>query len=228
MRTSFSFGRHFLLFSILIASFTLCSPCQSSGGNGNQIVYVTKSGTKYHTSNCRYAKTATPCKLSDVAGRLSPCSICKPPVLNADNSSKGNEPQVTPKTSHMATITDTAVIVYVTKSGTKYHKKGCRNLSKSCIPMSLKDAIGKYSPCSKCNPPTLDNAPSETQSSKATTNSNKSKVAEAGNSVTVYVTKSGTKYHRAGCSSLSKSKIPISLTDAKARYSPCSRCNPPK
>ena len=43
--------------------------------------------------------------------------------------------------------------------------------------------------------------------------------------ITVYITKTGTKYHRSGCSYLSKSKIAISLSDAKAAgYSPCSRC----
>lgn len=46
--------------------------------------------------------------------------------------------------------------------------------------------------------------------------------------VTVYVTRTGAKYHRAGCRYLSKSQIPISLKDAKARYSPCSVCNPPQ
>jgi hypothetical protein len=44
---------------------------------------------------------------------------------------------------------------------------------------------------------------------------------------TVYITKSGTKYHRAGCQSLSKSAIPISKTEAEKRgYTPCSRCRP--
>lgn len=43
----------------------------------------------------------------------------------------------------------------------------------------------------------------------------------------VYVTRTGAKYHRSGCRYLSKSKIPISLEDAKRRYSPCSVCNPP-
>jgi endonuclease YncB( thermonuclease family) len=45
------------------------------------------------------------------------------------------------------------VIVYVTKSGTKYHSLGCRFLSKSAIPMKLKEAKAKYSPCSVCKPP---------------------------------------------------------------------------
>jgi len=44
---------------------------------------------------------------------------------------------------------------------------------------------------------------------------------------TVYVTKLGSKYHRANCSSLSKSKIPILLQRALKAYGPCGRCNPP-
>ena len=46
--------------------------------------------------------------------------------------------------------------------------------------------------------------------------------------VTVYVTKTGAKYHRDGCRYLSKTKIPISLSDAKSGYGPCSVCNPPQ
>jgi len=46
--------------------------------------------------------------------------------------------------------------------------------------------------------------------------------------VTVYTTRTGSKYHTSGCSYLSKSKIAISLSDAKAEgLTPCSRCNPP-
>lgn len=44
---------------------------------------------------------------------------------------------------------------------------------------------------------------------------------------TVYVTKSGKCYHTEGCSSLSKSKIAISLDKAVASYRACSKCNPP-
>ena len=47
--------------------------------------------------------------------------------------------------------------------------------------------------------------------------------------ITVYGTKTGKKYHRAGCRYLSKSRIPYSsLKVAKALYSPCSVCKPPK
>ena len=44
----------------------------------------------------------------------------------------------------------------------------------------------------------------------------------------VYVTKTGKKYHLGSCSSLRRSKIQISLAEAKQGYGPCSRCNPPR
>ena len=46
--------------------------------------------------------------------------------------------------------------------------------------------------------------------------------------VTVYVTRTGKKYHRGSCSYLRRSKIPTSLAEAKQRYGPCSRCSPPR
>jgi len=48
---------------------------------------------------------------------------------------------------------DKDVIVYVTKTGTKYHRSDCSCLRKSCIPIPLSEARKKCSPCSKCNPP---------------------------------------------------------------------------
>jgi hypothetical protein len=44
---------------------------------------------------------------------------------------------------------------------------------------------------------------------------------------TVYVTKTGAKYHNDGCRHLSRSRIPMALADAAAQYGPCSVCKPP-
>jgi hypothetical protein len=45
---------------------------------------------------------------------------------------------------------------------------------------------------------------------------------------TVYITKTGSKYHSEGCSYLKKSSYAISLKDAIDRgYTACSRCDPP-
>lgn len=47
-------------------------------------------------------------------------------------------------------------IVYITKTGQKYHRDGCQYLAKSKIQIPLKDAISDgYGPCSVCNPPTV-------------------------------------------------------------------------
>lgn len=44
--------------------------------------------------------------------------------------------------------------VYVTRTGKRYHRDGCRYLASSRIAMSLKDAKAKgYTPCKVCRPP---------------------------------------------------------------------------
>lgn len=48
------------------------------------------------------------------------------------------------------------------------------------------------------------------------------------NSVIVYVTRTGECYHRASCSYLRSSRIPMELETAKQRYRPCSKCRPPQ
>lgn len=53
-------------------------------------------------------------------------------------------------------------------------------------------------------------------------------IADQSEKVTVYVTRTGSKYHSDGCRYLAKSKIPMTLVEAKKRYSPCSSCAPPK
>ncbi len=43
---------------------------------------------------------------------------------------------------------------------------------------------------------------------------------------TVYITRTGSKYHSSGCRYLRQSKISISLSEAKKNYDPCSVCKP--
>ena len=52
--------------------------------------------------------------------------------------------------------------------------------------------------------------------------------AKENKSVTVYVTRTGHKYHREYCRFLEYSKIPVSLDAAKQTYEPCSVCRPPQ
>jgi hypothetical protein len=46
-------------------------------------------------------------------------------------------------------------MVYVTKSGTKYHRAGCRALAKSSTPIPLGQVAGRYEACAVCDPPKL-------------------------------------------------------------------------
>jgi len=47
------------------------------------------------------------------------------------------------------------ITVYVTRTGEKYHRDGCRYLSRNKIPMSLADAAKRFEPCKVCKPPVL-------------------------------------------------------------------------
>ena len=47
-------------------------------------------------------------------------------------------------------------IVYITRTGKKYHREGCRALKSSKIPITLKEACDRgYTACSLCDPPKL-------------------------------------------------------------------------
>lgn len=46
------------------------------------------------------------------------------------------------------------IIVYITKTGSKYHVAGCQYLKSSMISTSLDNALAQgYEPCSVCKPP---------------------------------------------------------------------------
>lgn len=60
--------------------------------------------------------------------------------------------QVSSSKSDMSDEVSASKTVYITPSGTKYHKKSCKYVKKSGIPKPLNDVKGEYSPCSVCNP----------------------------------------------------------------------------
>ena len=72
-----------------------------------------------------------------------------------------------------------------------------------------------------------ENAPPAVSYKENEDNNDNSGVSD-NQSVSVYRTKTGSKYHRSGCSYL-KSKIPTTVGEAQAMgLGPCSRCNPPR
>ena len=68
-------------------------------------------------------------------------------------------------------------------------------------------------------------AAKSTVSTSSTSGGSTSSASSDTQSVTVYITRTGEKYHRSGCQYLRQSKIPIELATAKARgYTACSVC----
>lgn len=56
---------------------------------------------------------------------------------------------------------------------------------------------------------------------------NETDLSEESQCDTVFITKTGTKYHRDGCRYLKESKIPIDIADLNTeKYKPCSVCRP--
>ena len=71
-------------------------------------------------------------------------------------------------------------------------------------------------------------AAENTEASFQAAENTEEKSAAADQQTIVHITKSGKKYHRAGCDSLSRSDIEVTLEEAKERgYEPCKGCNPP-
>ncbi len=65
-------------------------------------------------------------------------------------------PPPAPRVSPAAAPADEGdTTVYVTRTGKKYHRDGCRSLSRSRIPMKLSEAAKRYGRCAVCRPPVL-------------------------------------------------------------------------
>lgn len=93
-----------------------------------------------------------------------------------------------------------------------------KSLEKEKISLETKNTISYKT--------TQDNNSSKVSSSTSKSNTNINQVTSQNtNSSIVYVTKTGKKYHKAGCSYLKESKIEMTLENAKNRgYTACSKC----
>jgi len=68
-----------LLASTLFAALPMNPAPPVRTQTGQDIVWVTASGKKYHRQDCRYAKTATPITRAEAEAKgLTPCKVCKP------------------------------------------------------------------------------------------------------------------------------------------------------
>ena len=112
--------------------------------------------------------------------------------------------------------------VYVTRTGHSYHRAGCSSLSQSSIQTTRSEAVAHgYAPCkrcggSDCESPSVSGSPSDSLHQRG-------QVGQG--DCTVYVTKSGARYHKAGCSSLHGGGTPMTRSAARGKgLTPCKRC----
>ncbi|MEL7655499.1 MAG: MBL fold metallo-hydrolase [Bacillota bacterium] len=81
-------------------------------------------------------------------------------IIKSDGSKITSEkapavPSITPETPNYPD-SGADSIVYITNTGSKYHRDGCQYLSRSKIPISLSEAVIHYDPCTVCDPPIVD------------------------------------------------------------------------
>ena len=71
-----------IILALLALSLVLAAP-------GTTIVYITKTGGKYHRDGCSYLKKSKiQTTLYEAVQRgYEPCKVCKPPVLTQEDSS---------------------------------------------------------------------------------------------------------------------------------------------
>lgn len=136
--------------------------------NGDIIVYRTKTGYAYHVDGCYHLKSKIEISLRDATNLgLTPCKDCNPPIFDGNTESSSYESSNSngnTYSSNISGINSGSVIengevgVYITNSGSKYHRKNCSYLQSSKL-ITLKEAVDeKLTPCSRCNPPILGKA----------------------------------------------------------------------
>jgi len=121
-------------------------------------VYITNSGTKFHVRGCRHlAKSQIPISIPAAVGRgYTACGVCLP-SLSVPRHQRPQQRQLRPNPSPQIQAAPPyrggGIVVYVTRTGSKYHVGTCRHLAQSRIPIDLASAAARYAPCGTCRPP---------------------------------------------------------------------------
>jgi len=138
-----------ILITFLFAVLSGCGGSEKTTSNPKATapVVTTTAPTTQQTSPAS-AQPATTVK-QDASTTVAPTSSTEPVATTVQTTEKAQTVEPAP-----ATKTETKEqTVYVTKTGAKYHRDGCRYLSKSKIPMNLSDAqAAGYEACSVCKP----------------------------------------------------------------------------
>jgi len=116
--------------------------------------------------------------------------------------------------------------VYMTRTGARYHRAGCSSLRKSAIATTRSKAVAKgLTPCGRCGGSDCEGSGSEGTTPPTASGIRSPLPSSEPADCTVYVTRSGARYHRAGCSSLRRGAACMSRSEAIRRgKTPCKRC----
>lgn len=74
--------------SLALLIILVLTPIQSFAADGSTTVYITKTGSKYHSSGCRHLSRSrySTTLQNAVSSGLGPCGTCHPPVLSGSTS----------------------------------------------------------------------------------------------------------------------------------------------
>ena len=91
----------------------------------DQVVYVTKTGSKYHTSSCRSLRASKiAMSLSDAAARYQPCKICHPPVPGSDAATTPTHANAAaPASAPAQRVAEAGRCQAITKKGTQCSRR---------------------------------------------------------------------------------------------------------
>ena len=141
----------------LLVSLSLCACATPASGDmtAPPVVASTASPTPSPTATPTPTPTATPTPSPSPTPEPTPTPTAEPTPSPTPKSTK--RPRATAKPTAKPTPAPTKAVtqsrtVYVTRTGSKYHRSGCRYLRKSKIAISLEEARRSYEPCSVCNP----------------------------------------------------------------------------
>ena len=104
--------------------------CAGAFAQSESKVYITKTGAKYHRSNCRYAQTGWAATLTEAKEKgLTACLVCKPgggsatTPANSTSTETNSLRSTTPSTSKPAATTSSSQCKATTKAGSRCSRK---------------------------------------------------------------------------------------------------------
>lgn len=117
----------------------------------DRVVYVTKTGTKYHYSKSCAGKNAIEVTLSEAQLTKTPCKTCaREESAETTEVAEGDSETTAPEGTDSSAETTESRIVYVTPSGKRYHySKSCAGNNAKETTMDEAIAAGK-TPCGTC------------------------------------------------------------------------------